>query len=86
MIRLSSPALEAAVVSLFGALLGVVVGLGFGWVTVIAIPESVIDKLTIPTTTLVVYVIVATIAGLVAASLPFRRAARLNVLQAIAHE
>ncbi len=78
--------LEAAVVSLFGALLGVVVGLAFGWVAVLAIPDSLINRLSIPTTTLVVYVVVATIAGLVAASFPARRAARLNVLDAIAHE
>ncbi len=78
--------LEAAVVSLFGALLGVVVGLVFGWVAVLAIPESFISELAIPTTTLVIYVIVATIAGLVAASFPARRAARLNVLDAISAE
>jgi putative ABC transport system permease protein len=78
--------LEAAVVSLFGALLGVVVGLAFGWVAVIAIPESIISRLSIPTLTLVVYVVVATIAGLLAASFPARRAARLNVLSAIAQE
>ncbi len=78
--------LEAAIVSLFGALLGVVVGLLFGWLAVLAIPESVINRLAIPTTTLVIYVIIATIAGLVAASFPARRAARLNVLDAIAHE
>jgi len=78
--------LEAAVVSLFGALLGVVVGLGFGWLAVVAIPDSVINQLAIPMVTLVIYVIIATIAGLIAASIPARRAARLNVLEAIAHE
>ena len=78
--------LEAAVVSLFGALLGVVVGLAFGWLAVLAIPESIINQLSIPTVTLVIYVIIATLAGLLAASLPARRAARLNVLEAIAHE
>ena len=78
--------LEAAVVSLFGALLGVVVGLAFGWLAVLAIPESIINQLSIPTVTLVIYVIIATIAGLLAASFPARRAARLNVLDAIAHE
>lgn len=78
--------LEAAVVSLFGALLGVVVGLLFGWLAVLAIPESIINQLSIPTLTLVIYVVIATVAGLLAASLPARRAARLNVLEAIAHE
>lgn len=78
--------LEAAVVSLFGALLGVVVGLVFGWLAVVAIPASVIDRLAIPFGTLLVYVAVATIAGLAAASFPARRAARLNVLDAITHE
>lgn len=77
--------LEAAVVSLFGALLGVLVGLAFGWVAVIAIPDSVISRLTIPAVTLAVCVVIATIAGLIAASLPARRAARLNILDAIAH-
>jgi putative ABC transport system permease protein len=78
--------LEAAVVSLFGALLGVVVGLAFGWLAVIAIPASMINQLAIPTVMLVIYVVVATVAGLLAASFPARRAARLNVLDAIAHE
>jgi putative ABC transport system permease protein len=78
--------LEAAIVSLFGALLGVVVGLFFGWVAVIAIPESVVNQLAIPTVTLVLYVIIATIAGVFAASFPARRAARLKILDAIAHE
>jgi putative ABC transport system permease protein len=78
--------LEAAVVSLFGALLGVLVGLGFGWLAVIAIPASIINQLSIPIWTLVIYVAVATLAGLLAASFPARRAARLNVLAAIAHE
>ncbi|MDH3753716.1 MAG: FtsX-like permease family protein [Acidimicrobiia bacterium] len=76
---------EAAVVSLFGALLGVLVGLAFGWIAVIAIPESLIDRIAIPVGTLVFYVVLATIAGLIAASFPARRASRLNVLDAIAH-
>ena len=77
---------EAAVVSLFGAALGIGVGIIFGWAAVAAIPESIIDGISIPVPTLVVYVIIATIAGLLAASFPARRAARLDILRAIAHE
>ncbi len=75
--------LEAAVVSLFGAILGVVVGVVFGWLAVVAIPDSVIDRLAVPAATLALYVVIATIAGLLVASLPARRAARLNILEAI---
>jgi len=60
--------------------------LAFGWLAVLAIPSSLISRLAIPTVTLVIYVVVAALAGLIAASLPARRAARLNVLDAIAHE
>ncbi len=76
--------LEAGVVSLFGALLGVVLGVVFGWIAVVAIPDSFIGTLAIPWPTLVIYVVIAALAGLIAASLPARRAARLNILDAIA--
>ena len=62
--------LEAAIVSLFGALLGLVVGLFFGWVAVIAIPDSIISSVDIPFGTLAVYAVIATVAGLLAASFP----------------
>lgn len=76
--------LEAAIVALFGALLGLLVGLIFGWVATTAIPPSIISRVDIPWVTLGIYAVVATIAGLLAASFPARRAARLNVLDAIA--
>lgn len=76
---------EAGIVSLFGAILGVIVGLAFGWLAVLAIPDSFIDQLAIPYGTLAIYVVIATIAGLLAASFPARRASRLNILDAIAH-
>ena len=76
--------LEAAIVALFGALLGVVVGVFFGWLAVAAIPDSIISRLAIPYGTLAIYAVIATLAGLLAASFPARRAARLNVLDTIA--
>ena len=71
-------------IALFGALLGLVVGIFFGWIAVLAMPESIIDTLVIPYPTLAIYAVIATLAGLLAASFPARRAARLNVLDAIA--
>ncbi|MFW2381170.1 MAG: ABC transporter permease [Acidimicrobiales bacterium] len=76
--------LEAGVVSVFGALLGVLVGIAFGWIAVLAIPSDFIDRLSIPFATLAVYVVIAALAGLVSASLPARRASRLNILDSIA--
>jgi putative ABC transport system permease protein len=76
--------LEAAIVSLFGALLGIVVGLFFGWVATLAIPDSIISRVDVPLGTLAIYAVIATVAGVLAASFPARRAARLNVLDAIA--
>ncbi|MCP4967169.1 MAG: FtsX-like permease family protein, partial [bacterium] len=75
--------LEAGVVSLFGALLGVIVGIAFGWIAVLAIPGDIIDRLTIPYISLAIYVVIAALAGLLAASFPARRASRLNILDSI---
>ncbi|MGI9611302.1 MAG: FtsX-like permease family protein [Acidimicrobiales bacterium] len=77
---------EALVVSVFGALLGVGMGLLLGWAAVIAIPDSFISKVGIPWVQLAIYVIVGAVIGLVAAYFPARRASQLNVLDAISHE
>lgn len=77
---------EAVVVSVFGALLGVAMGLLLGWAAVLAIPDSFISEVGIPWLQLVIFVIVGAVIGLVAAYFPARRAAKLNVLDAIAHE
>ena len=52
--------------------------------TVIAIPESIISNIDIPFGTLAVDAFIATVAGVLAAPFPARRAARLDVLDAIA--
>ena len=77
---------EAFIVAVFGGLLGVVVGTVFGIATTLALPDSVVRDLAIPVTDLVVFVVVSAVAGLLAAVLPARRAGRMNVLDAIAHE
>jgi putative ABC transport system permease protein len=77
---------EAVVISLFGAVLGVTVGTFFGIALRKAIAEWGVEALTIPWGTLVILTVVGGVFGLVAAALPARRAARLNVLEAIAYE
>ena len=72
--------------AVFGGVLGVLLGVVFGIVAVIVIPDSIIDRIDIPVTQLLIYLVIAGVAGLLSAWFPARRAAKLNVLDAIAHE
>lgn len=76
---------ESAIIAGFGALLGVAIGIGFGWATVEALPDNFTETLAVPTGRIVILLVTAAAAGLVAAWLPARRAARMNVLDAISH-
>jgi putative ABC transport system permease protein len=78
--------LESLVISVFGALLGAVVGVVFGWALVQALRSQGLDQLAIPVSSLVLYIALAGVVGIVAALWPARRAARLNVLQAVTTE
>ena len=78
--------LEAVIVSVFGALLGVVIGLLFGFATANALPNEIVSIVQAPWGTLVMLVIFAGLIGTVAAILPAWRASRLNVLDAITYE
>lgn len=76
---------ESVIVALFGAFLGVGVGLFLGWI----LGRVVFDDgavYTIPWTYVVAGFVSAAIAGLLAAWWPARRAASLNILEAIAYE
>jgi putative ABC transport system permease protein len=77
--------LEAALVALFGATLGVGLGLLFGYGVVGALPATFVSTFSVPVPAILVVVLVAAGAGVVAAMLPARRAARLDVLDAISH-
>jgi putative ABC transport system permease protein len=77
---------EAVVISVFGALLGVAVGAGLGAAVVRALKDEGINDLILPWDQMGVMLGLAAIVGVVAAVLPAIRAARINVLGAIAHE
>jgi putative ABC transport system permease protein len=77
---------ESAMVAVFGAVLGVAIGTAFGLAIAVAMPPSVVTVTAIPVATIAVIVGIAALCGLVAGLLPARRAARLDVLRAIASE
>ena len=77
---------EAALVALFGAVLGVTIGIVFGWGVVEALPDDGFGgSLAIPGVDIARVVVIATVATLAAAWFPARRAGKLNVLDAISH-
>jgi len=75
--------LEAIAIAVLGALLGIAAGLLFGIVLQQAVADQGITDLAIPWGRLVIFVVVAGLVGVIAAVLPARRAAKLNVLDAI---
>lgn len=77
---------EAVIVAVFGAGLGVVVGSVFGWALVRASADEGLQVLEFPAGRLVTYMVVAALAGVLAAVFPARRAARLDVLDAVTTE
>ena len=78
--------LESVVIALQGTVLGLLIGVLFGWAIVHAINIFGTGVVSIPYRTLVAVVILAAIGGVVTAIRPARRAAKLNILRAIVTE
>ncbi len=77
---------EAVIIALFGGILGLAIGVLFGIAAIAAMPEAFIRVTSVPTMTLLVYLGVAGLFGVAAAIFPARRAARLDILEAISYE
>jgi putative ABC transport system permease protein len=75
---------EAVIVALMGAVLGLALGVALGAAIVHAASSSGISVISIPIPTIITVLIVAALIGVLAAVFPARRAAKLDVLQAIA--
>ena len=77
---------ESVIIAIFGAVLGIVVGIGFGWALQQALEPEGVTELAIPGGQLIFYFVFAALAGVIAAIWPARRAAKLNVLESISYE
>ena len=74
------------IIALQGTVLGLLIGVFFGWALVRAQQNQGITVFSLPYLTLVIVIVLAALAGVVAAILPSRRAAKLNILRAIVTE
>jgi putative ABC transport system permease protein len=79
-------AAESMIISVIGALLGTMVGLGLGVALAVALTRSQQATVAIPVGQLVIYILATAAAGVLASIGPARRAARLDMLTAIAAE
>ncbi|SNS77981.1 ABC transporter permease [Actinomadura mexicana] len=75
---------EALVMAVIGAATGVVLGVGFGWAATNAMASDSIFSL--PYLQVIGFVVLAGAAGMAAAVLPARRAARTSIVESLAHD
>jgi len=75
---------ESVIIAVIGGVLGLGVGVFWGWAMTRALRDQGITRFTVPPVQLVVFIVASAIAGVVAAVLPAWRAGRLDVLEAVA--
>ncbi|MDH5372541.1 MAG: FtsX-like permease family protein [Acidimicrobiia bacterium] len=77
---------ESIITALFGAMLGIGVGVVLGWATVASLAEDGLGTFALPGSQLAAWLLVAAVAGVLAAIGPARKASRMRILEAIAYE
>jgi putative ABC transport system permease protein len=77
---------EAALIGMVGSLAGVLVGVFLGWVFQRALVNQGITELVVPWGRLVLYAVAGAVTGYIAGTIPARRAAKVDMLAAIAAE
>jgi putative ABC transport system permease protein len=75
---------ESVITSVYGAFVGVLMGLVLGYVVIAALRDQGLTKYSVPVVSIVWILVLAFVAGVAAAVIPAWRATRLNVLRAIA--
>jgi putative ABC transport system permease protein len=76
---------ESVITSIIGAIMGIIVGVVFAWVVTTKFAGQGIT-FSIPGGQLIAFLIVGVIVGVIAAILPARRAAKIDILEAIHYE
>jgi putative ABC transport system permease protein len=77
---------ESVIIALLGSVLGLLIGVFFGWVLVRALSGQGVTDFSLPVATLLSFLGLAALAAVLAAVLPGRRAARTDILTAITTE
>ncbi len=75
---------ESVLTALIGAVMGVVLGLVLGWVVVRALRDQGLSAFAVPTLSIVIFAVAAIVLAVIAAIIPARRAAKSDILSAIA--
>lgn len=78
--------LEALIIAVYGAIVGLVLGVWFAVALQRTLVDQGIEVLDVPSVGLATFLLIAAIVGVLAALWPAFRAGRLNVLQAISTE
>jgi putative ABC transport system permease protein len=76
---------ESVITSLIGGVLGIAVGILFAWLTTFAVKDLGVG-FSVPVAQLAMFLVLAVVVGMLGAIAPARRAARVDVLQAIQTE
>jgi putative ABC transport system permease protein len=77
---------ECVIIAVLGAAVGIVIGTGLGVALSSSLRHSAVTVIVVPVTSLIAFLGLAGLLGLAAATWPARRAAKLDVLAAIASE
>jgi putative ABC transport system permease protein len=75
---------ESVILAVFGGIIGIVVGTALGAAFSASLKQQGITDVAVPVASLIVFLVLSVLLGLGAASWPARRAAKLDVLRAIA--